>query len=1039
MSTKFSQLPNGGLIQVGSQVVGLSSTTVDTIWDFPGAGIRDSSGAILVGWVPASPGPAVNYIQLESAITAEAPAITAQGADADIELFLSSKGTADIYLSSRGSVDIDSTAALNIASGTTAERPISPELGAFRYNTDTSNIEYYNGAWISPSAGGTVNSVIGTFNRITSTGGTNPQIDISTNYVGQPSITTLGTIGTGTWVAGIINSTYGGTGINNAGSTLTLGGSLSTVGGFTSSFTMIGTTNVIFPTSGILLTSASLANYALLNATNSFGFNIQYQEQLKDYTESVNPLGNVTGATTFNLTLGNVISATAVGNTTITVSNVPVSGQCSSISLIATNFGAYTITWMPGIVWTGGGAPTLQVSGTDVLVFFTINNGATWYGYLSGAPASAGTVTSVTGTLNRISVLTGTTTPVINIDPAYVGQATITTLGTVTSGIWNSTAVSVPFGGTGNTTFTAYSLICAGTLATNPFQNVAGVGTTGQILTSNGAGALPTWQTGAAGSVTSVNAGTNITITGPSSAPIVNLSATYTGQTTITTLGTVTTGTWNATPITVPYGGTGDTSFTAYSVVCGGTTTTGVLQNVSGVGTSGQVLTSNGAAALPTWQNTVSPANLAYTNVTNSFGFNVQYQEQLKDYSETVNALGSITGATTVDLTLGNVITATATGNVTFTITNVPSSGTSASFTMIATNFGAFTITWPTGTNWPNGVTPTLVVSGVSTVVFNTVNGGATWYAFYPGQTVGTVTSVASGVGLSGGPITTTGTLNVVINSMCTGRLTLTSGVPVTAGDVVAATTIYFTPYKGNYITLYTAGAWQLYTFSQMSLAVPSTTATMYDMFLYDSGGGILALYTVGWTNVTTRASAVVLQNGVYVLSGSPQYRYLGSYKTTSVSGQTEDSIVNRYVWNYYNRTSKSMVVTASTSWTYSVNTIRQANASATNQLNFIVGIVEDSVACSLAAGALTGASNRFAVVLIGLNSITAASSMSTFGEVYLTTATATQQVTAEFSGLPAVGYNYLAWLESAPSGQLINYGNVNTSTQSGINGAVMC
>ncbi len=50
-------------------------------------------------------------------------------------------------------------------------------------------------------------------------------------------------------------------------------------------------------------------------------------------------------------------------------------------------------------------------------------------------------------------------------------------------------------------------------------------------------------------------------------------------------------------------GGTGDTSFTAYSVICGGTTSTGALQNVSGLGTSGYVLTSNGAGALPTWQN----------------------------------------------------------------------------------------------------------------------------------------------------------------------------------------------------------------------------------------------------------------------------------------------------------------------------------------------------------------------------------------------------------------------------------------------------
>jgi hypothetical protein len=49
-------------------------------------------------------------------------------------------------------------------------------------------------------------------------------------------------------------------------------------------------------------------------------------------------------------------------------------------------------------------------------------------------------------------------------------------------------------GGTGNTTFTAYSVITAGTTATGAFQNVSGVGTSGQVLTSNGAGNLPTWQ-----------------------------------------------------------------------------------------------------------------------------------------------------------------------------------------------------------------------------------------------------------------------------------------------------------------------------------------------------------------------------------------------------------------------------------------------------------------------------------------------------------------------------------------------------------------
>lgn len=57
-----------------------------------------------------------------------------------------------------------------------------------------------------------------------------------------------------------------------------------------------------------------------------------------------------------------------------------------------------------------------------------------------------------------------------------------------------------------------------------------------------------------------------------------------------------------STALTVNNGGTGTSSFTPYAVVTGGTTATGPLQNVSGVGTSGQVLTSNGAGQLPSWQ-----------------------------------------------------------------------------------------------------------------------------------------------------------------------------------------------------------------------------------------------------------------------------------------------------------------------------------------------------------------------------------------------------------------------------------------------------
>ena len=79
-------------------------------------------------------------------------------------------------------------------------------------------------------------------------------------------------------------------------------------------------------------------------------------------------------------------------------------------------------------------------------------------------------------------------------------------------------------------------------------------------------------------------------------------SGTWTGANSITILGTIATGTWQSSGITVPYGGTGLTSTTAYAVLCGGTTSTAALQPVASVGTSGYVLTSNGASALPTFQ-----------------------------------------------------------------------------------------------------------------------------------------------------------------------------------------------------------------------------------------------------------------------------------------------------------------------------------------------------------------------------------------------------------------------------------------------------
>lgn len=73
------------------------------------------------------------------------------------------------------------------------------------------------------------------------------------------------------------------------------------------------------------------------------------------------------------------------------------------------------------------------------------------------------------------------------------------------------------------------------------------------------------------------------------------------------------------TDVAVADGGTGRSSHTAYAVLCGGTTSTAAQQSIASVGTAGQVLTSNGAGALPTMQAIPATAGRIVQRVTKTF------------------------------------------------------------------------------------------------------------------------------------------------------------------------------------------------------------------------------------------------------------------------------------------------------------------------------------------------------------------------------------------------------------------------------------
>lgn len=81
------------------------------------------------------------------------------------------------------------------------------------------------------------------------------------------SLTSVGTIATGVWQGTVVAGTYGGSGVNNGATTFTRGGNVTFSGAFASTFTFTGVTNVTFPTSGTLLTSAGVVNQSSTGPT----------------------------------------------------------------------------------------------------------------------------------------------------------------------------------------------------------------------------------------------------------------------------------------------------------------------------------------------------------------------------------------------------------------------------------------------------------------------------------------------------------------------------------------------------------------------------------------------------------------------------------------------------------------------------------------------------------------------------------------------------------------------------------------------------
>jgi hypothetical protein len=161
------------------------------------------------------------------------------------------------------------------------------------------------------------------------------------------------------------------------------------------------------------------------------------------------------------------------------------------------------------------------------------------------------------------------------------------------------------------------------------------------------------------------------------------------------------------TPLSVGQGGSGVASTTAYGILAGGTTTTGAFQN-TGVGAAGQVLTSNGPGALPTFQNGgfASGTRMSFQQTAAPTGWTKDTTAALNNSGMRI-VTGSVVNGGSVDFTTA-FASQTPTGSV--SISSV--SGSAGATTLTTPQIPSHTHTFDV---WPNTSPASVRVSSAAT------------------------------------------------------------------------------------------------------------------------------------------------------------------------------------------------------------------------------------------------------------------------------------------------------------------------------------
>ena len=531
---------------------------------------------------------------------------------------LTAAGTASITTSF--TVDADSGADLTISGGDTFTIVGGTGLTSVASATDILTLNLDNTAVTGGSYGSA--SSVGTFTvdaqgRLTAAGSTTIEIALGTNTSGN-YVTSLvagtgvtlsndtateggtPTIAIGQSVATSASPSFNGLNLNAAGTIVFEGITDDAFETTLSAGDPAADRTITLPdaTGTVALTNNKLSDFAATSSSELAGV-------ISDETGT----GALVFANTPTLVTPNIGAATG---TSLTLSgDLTVNGSTTTINSVTITVDDKNIELgsvaSPTDAGADGGGITLK--GTTDKTFSWIDATDAWTSSENMELAS-GKVFKINGA----EVLSGST-----LGSGVTGSS-LTSVGTIATGVWNGTTIAIANGGTGSTTTSgartalgvaigsdvqAYNATLA-TVAGGTYAGDDSIVTVGTISAGVWNGTTIALANGGTGSTTASGARTSLGVAIGSDVQAYNATlatvagGTYIGSSSITTLGTITTGTWNGTTIGSGYGGTGFNTYTTGDLIySSGTNTLSKL----GIGTAGQFL--KVVSGVPSWSDTV--------------------------------------------------------------------------------------------------------------------------------------------------------------------------------------------------------------------------------------------------------------------------------------------------------------------------------------------------------------------------------------------------------------------------------------------------